>query len=116
MRLLQRNAPKVTTRYGGSFVQSIDGISGGGSGGTSDWFFYVNGIEADKGATSIKVHQGDRIWWDYRDWGVTDDIPAVVGSFPEPFLHGVDGPPAADARGVRGSTERCLRHRRRQAG
>ncbi len=91
MRLLQRNAPKVTTRYGGSFVQSIDGISGGGSGNTFDWFFYVNGIEADKGATSIKVHQGDRVWWDYRDWGVTDDIPAVVGSFPEPFLHGVDG-------------------------
>jgi hypothetical protein len=91
MRLLQRNAPKVTTRFGGSFVQSIDGVSGGGSGGSVDWFFYVNGIQADKGATSIKVHQGDRVWWDYHDWGVTDDIPAVVGSFPEPFLHGVDG-------------------------
>ncbi|MES1193684.1 MAG: DUF4430 domain-containing protein [Solirubrobacterales bacterium] len=91
MRLLQRNAPNVTTRFGGSFVQSIDGVSGGGAGGSVDWFFYVNGIQADKGATSIKVHQGDRVWWDYHDWSVTDDIPAVVGSFPEPFLHGVDG-------------------------
>ena len=33
MRLLQRNAPKVTTRFGGNFVQSIDGVSGGRSDG-----------------------------------------------------------------------------------
>jgi hypothetical protein len=91
MRLLQRNAPNVTTRFGGSFVQSIDGVSGGGGGSRVDWFFYINGILADKGATSFKVHQGDRVWWDHHDWGVAEDIPAVVGSFPEPFLHGIDG-------------------------
>jgi hypothetical protein len=92
MRLLERNAPKVTTRFGGNFVQSIDGVGGGHSGGRPvDWFFYVNGVQADKGATSIEVHQGDRVWWDHHDWGVTDDVPAVVGSFPEPFVHGIDG-------------------------
>jgi hypothetical protein len=92
MRLLQRNAPKVATRFGGGFVQSIDGVSGGQHGGRPfDWFFYVNGILADKGATSVRVHEGDRVWWDWHDWGVTDDVPAVVGSYPEPFLHGVDG-------------------------
>ena len=92
MRLLQRNAPKVTTRYGGGFVQSIDGVSGGRRDGYPvDWFFYVNGIQADKGATSVRVHEGDRVWWDWHDWGVTDDVPAVVGSYPEPFLHGIDG-------------------------
>ena len=92
MRLLERNAPKVGLRFGGNFVQSIDGVSGGQRDGRPvDWFFYVNGIQADKGATSIKVHQGDRVWWDWHDWGVTDDVPAVVGSFPEPFLHGIDG-------------------------
>jgi hypothetical protein len=92
MRLLQRNAPKVTTRFGGNFVQSIDGVGGGTSAGRPvDWFYYVNGIQADKGATSVEVHQGDRVWWDRHDWGATDDIPAVVGSFPEPFLHGIDG-------------------------
>jgi hypothetical protein len=92
MRLLQRNAPKVGTRFGGHFVQSIGGVSGGQRDGRSvDWFFYVNGIQAGEGATSVKVHQGDRVWWDWHDWGVTDDVPAVVGSFPEPFLHGVDG-------------------------
>jgi hypothetical protein len=92
MRLLERNAPKVTTRFGGGFVQSIDGVSGGQRNGSpADWFFYVNGIQGDKGATAVKVHQGDRVWWDYHDWSATNDVPAVVGSFPEPFLHGVDG-------------------------
>jgi Domain of unknown function (DUF4430) len=92
MRLLERNAPKVGLRFGGNFVQSIAGVSGGQRDGRPvDWFFYVNGIQADKGATSVKVHQGDRVWWDWHDWGVTDDVPAVVGAFPEPFLHGIDG-------------------------
>jgi hypothetical protein len=92
MRLLQRNAKGVTTRFGGGFVQSIDGVSGGTEKGNPvDWFFYVNGIEADKGATALRVRQGDRVWWDFHDWGVTDHVPAVVGQFPEPFLHGIDG-------------------------
>jgi hypothetical protein len=44
MRLLQRNAD-VETRYGGGFVQSIDGIAGGRRGGRPlDWFFYRNGV------------------------------------------------------------------------
>jgi len=92
MRLLQRNAPKVQTRFGGNFVQSIDGVAGGQRGGKSvDWFFYVNGILSGEGATAVKVHQGDRVWWDWHDWDYVDEIPAVVGSFPEPFLHGIDG-------------------------
>jgi hypothetical protein len=91
MRLLQRNA-RVKTRYGGNFVQGIDGRAGGRSGGRRvDWFFYVNGIESSRGASDVKVHDGDRIWWDRHDWGTTLHVPAVIGSFPEPFLHGVDG-------------------------
>ena len=89
MRVLER-AHKVTTRYGGNFVQSIDGLSGNGS-KQVDWFFYVNGILADKSATTIKPHRGDRIWWDRHDWQLTPDVRAVVGSFPEPFLHGANG-------------------------
>ena len=92
MRLLERNAKSVKTRYGGGFVQAIDGVSGGTRGGRPvDWFFYVNGVESDKGATAVRVNQGDRIWWDFHDWGTTDRIPAVVGQYPEPFVHGVDG-------------------------
>src|SRR3954468_3191867 len=54
MRLLQRNA-KVRTRFGGNFVQSIKGVAGGQDAGRPvDWFFFVNGEEAGKGATAIK--------------------------------------------------------------
>src|SRR4051794_3557661 len=91
MRLLQRNA-KVTTRYGGGFVQSIDGRAGGTTGGRPvDWFFYVNGVESQKGATSVKLRDDDRVWWDRHDWGATNRIPAVVGSYPEPLRHGLGG-------------------------
>ncbi len=91
MRLLQRNT-KVSTRFGGDFVQSINGVQGGRSDGRPvDWFIYVNGILADHGAGAINVRGGDRIWWDHRDWGETPDARAVVGSFPEPFLHGSEG-------------------------
>lgn len=91
MRLLQRNA-KVATRYGGGFVQSIDGRAGGTPGGRPvDWFYYVNGVLADKGAASTKLHDGDVIWWDRHDWGASDGTKAVVGSFPAPFTQGPDG-------------------------
>jgi Domain of unknown function (DUF4430) len=91
MRLLQRNA-KVTTRFGGGFVQSIDGLAGGHSGGRPvDWFYYVNGVEAPRGAASTRLRGGDRIWWDRHDWSAAMRVPAVVGSFPEPFVHGIDG-------------------------
>jgi hypothetical protein len=91
MSLLMRNAT-VTTRYGGGFVQSIDGLSGGSAGGQpQDWFYFVNGIEAPKGAAETNVHQGDHIWWDLHNWSQTDSVPAVVGSFPDPFMNGIDG-------------------------
>jgi hypothetical protein len=91
LSLLMRNHA-VTTRYGGGFVQSVDGRSGGTKGGEPvDWFYFVNGIEAPKGGAGTKVYAGDHIWWDLHDWSQTEDVPAVVGSFPEPFLHGSEG-------------------------
>jgi hypothetical protein len=91
MSLLLRNAT-VETRYSGGFVQSIDGVAGGHEGGEPvDWFYYVNGSEAPKGAAATDVNRGDHIWWDRHDWSQTDHIPAVVGSFPEPFLNGMGG-------------------------
>ena len=88
MRMLERRF-RVSTRYGGGYVESIDGLAGGPP--HLDWFYYVNGVEASKGAATTPVHQGDRIWWDLHDWSAVQDIPAVVGSFPEPFVHGVGG-------------------------
>jgi hypothetical protein len=91
MSLLMRNNT-VATRYSGGFVQSIDGRSGGQSAGQpSDWFYYVNGVQAPKGAAETPVHPGDRVWWDLHDWSQTQEVPAVVGSFPEPFLNGIEG-------------------------
>jgi Domain of unknown function (DUF4430) len=91
MRRLQRDF-EVGTRYGGRFVQEIDGVTGGRQGGSRvDWFYYVNGIEASTGAAERRVNPGDRIWWDHHDWSATMRIPAVVGSFPEPFVSGVEG-------------------------
>ena len=91
MSLLMRNAT-VATRYGGGFVQSIDGLSGGQEAGQPvDWFYYVNGVQAPRGAAATNVSPGDHIWWDRHDWSQTDSVPAVVGSFPEPFLNGLDG-------------------------
>ena len=85
IRFLDREAD-ITTRYGGGFVQSIDGLAGTERAGRRyDWFFYVNGIESPVGSAEVHVHGGDRIWWDYRDWTSAMQVPAVVGSWPEPF-------------------------------
>src|SRR6185436_10032571 len=81
----------VSTRFGGRFVQSIDGLSGKGATGQVDWFFFVNGVEADKGAAEWQVSPGDRIQWDRRDWSAAMRVPAIVGAYPEPFLNGVGG-------------------------
>jgi hypothetical protein len=89
MEALRRKAD-VDTRYGGRFVQSIDGIEGGLA-RQRDWFFYVNGYEADLAATEYTLHDGDVLWWDYRDWKGQLRVPVVVGAFPEPFLHGWNG-------------------------
>ena len=89
MQALERKL-KVSTRYGGRFVQSIDGVSGSAS-GQRDWFFFVNGIEADTGAAEVRLRRGDAEWWDYRSWkGSGFTAPVVVGAFPEPFRHGFE--------------------------
>jgi hypothetical protein len=91
MRFLDGEAD-VETRYGGGFVQSIEGLEGSERGGRAfDWFFYVNGIESPIGAAEARVYGGDRVWWDYREWTGAMRAPAVVGSWPEPFVHGSEG-------------------------
>jgi hypothetical protein len=81
----------VDTRYGGRFVQSIDGLKGSGATGQRDWFFFVNGVESEVGAAEYDLSPGDRIQWDYRPWDVAMREPAIVGAFPEPFKSGLNG-------------------------
>ncbi len=91
MSLLMRNY-RVKTEYAGGFVQSIDGHVGEPQASPPvAWFYYVNGVEAAQGADATNVASGDRIWWDLHPWGATESTPAVVGSFPEPFLSGLGG-------------------------
>jgi hypothetical protein len=90
MRLMESKFD-VETRYGGRFVQSIDGLEGTGASGRRDWFFFVNGVEAEVGAAEYELSAGDRVQWDYRPWDAAMRVPAIVGAFPEPFLHGLNG-------------------------
>ena len=90
MQALERSAT-ISTRYGGRFLQSVNGLSGSIA-QRRDWFFFVNGVEGDRSAADYRLRNGDVEWWDYRDWGTYGEtVPVVVGAFPEPFLHGYDG-------------------------
>jgi Domain of unknown function (DUF4430) len=101
LEALRREA-EVETRYGGRFVQSINGIEGDLA-EQRDWFWFVNGYEGDVSAADYDLHDGDVLWWDHRSWAGEMRQPVVVGAFPEPFLHGwngerrpavVEGPPS----------------------
>ncbi len=64
MQALERKA-KVQTSYGGRFVVAINGLA---SRPHHDWFYWVNGIEADRSAAEVRLRAGDVEWWDYRPW------------------------------------------------
>ena len=116
MRALQAGH-RVETRYGGRFVQSIDGLSARGPAGGSDWFYFVNGIEAQVGAAERALAVGDVVQWDYRRWRAAMRVPAIVGAYPEPFLSGDEGkriPVRVECEDDRARA--CLTVRRRLVG
>lgn len=86
-----RSKADVDTRYGGRFVQSIDGL-GGSLARQRDWFWIVNGYIGGTSAAEYRLRPGDVAWWDYRDWAAdAETLEVVVGAFPEPFRHGFGG-------------------------
>ena len=89
IQALDREAD-VETRYGGRFVQAVNGIEGSLE-GQRDWFYFLTGIEPDRGGAEVTVRAGDVVWWDHRDWSEDMAQLVAVGAFPEPFLHGWDG-------------------------
>ncbi len=118
MRALERSA-EIRTRYGGGFVQSIDGLEAQESVDRSlDWFFYVDGVESTVGAADYSLNGGESVWWDYRDWSAAMRVPAVVGSWPQPFLGGFDGRRRQVAVECLGGGAACatVRERLRSAG
>lgn len=70
-------------------VRSIDGHAG--EPGRSRWYFYVNGIQAPKHPGKMTVSAGDQVWWDLHDSTAARLVPAVVGSYPQPFTGGIGG-------------------------
>jgi hypothetical protein len=109
MRVLEGSA-EISTRYGGGYVQTIDGVEEAQRDGhPHDWFFFVDGVESPVGAADYALAGGERIWWDYRDWLATNHVPAVVGSWPAPFSDGYEGerhPVAVECAGGGGACAR----------
>jgi len=89
MQALDRIA-QIKTRYSGRYVLAINGIEGSIA-ARSDWFYFINGYEADRSAAEYRLRDGDVEWWDFRSWRTRMREPVVVGVFPEPFLHGYGG-------------------------
>jgi len=87
-----RAVAEVKTAYGGGFVKDINGARAEyGKFGDTDWFLYINGIQTKSGALDYTLRPGDIEHWDLHDWGFHSFIPALIGDFPEPFVHGYGG-------------------------
>ena len=97
----------VDTSYGGRFVQSIDGVAGDAD-ARRDWFYFVNGIEADRGAADYRVRPGDvdLVGLPLLGRAMRCESRSSSARFPEPFLHGYDGHRPTGGRPLRGRT-RC---------
>ena len=84
MQALERKE-EVKTSYGGRFVDAIGDVA---TAPRRDWFYFVNGVRPSRSAVEVRLHDGDDIWWDYRSWRNPNEVQAVVGAFPQPFLRG----------------------------
>ncbi|MGB2884503.1 MAG: DUF4430 domain-containing protein, partial [Dehalococcoidia bacterium] len=83
-----KQVAEVETAYGGGFVSAINGV---GSEHGRDWFIFVNGMAANAGALDYTLHDGDIQHWDFHDWSFRMAIPASIGDFPDPLVHGYQG-------------------------
>jgi len=66
MRALDRVA-EIETDSGGKFVTAINGVQQD-TGKKLAWLYYINGKAAAKGATEIKLAEGDVEWWDLHNY------------------------------------------------
>jgi hypothetical protein len=88
-----QSVAEVETKYGGGFVQAINGLSSEYEGGNKkrDWLYYINGISLSLGARDYALRDSDIEHWDFRDWSFQPMVPAIIGAFPQPFLSGGRG-------------------------
>ena len=102
IRFLDREA-EITTRYGGGFVQSIDGTAGGVADGRSHRLVLLRQRDrvARAASAEVAVRGGDRIWWDYRDWTAAISHPGRGRLVARAVPAGLRRTPAEPARGER---------------
>ncbi|NPA75337.1 MAG: DUF4430 domain-containing protein [Euryarchaeota archaeon] len=89
MAALQKIA-SVKTAYGGKFVVAINNITSNPQKYLA-WFYYVNGILANVGATEYIIHKGDVIRWDFHYWGNAMLLSAEIQDFPYMLTNGYSG-------------------------
>jgi hypothetical protein len=89
-----KQVAQVETAYGGGFVRGINGTSSqfrGAASSKKDWFVFINGMLANTGALDYTLQTGDIMQWDYHTWSFHQSVPAITGSFPQPFSGGYAG-------------------------
>lgn len=80
-----REVAEVSTRHGGGFVASIEGIESRYPEQKVDWFYHVDSRLAGLGAAQYALEDGDVVLFDHRSWQRTMHLPHV--------LTGLDGWP-----------------------
>jgi hypothetical protein len=58
------------------------------AGATGQGTLFVNGVQPDEPSAEYELTAGERLQWDQDAAASTR---AIVGAFPDPFLHGLDG-------------------------
>ena len=86
MRLLQRSFD-VKTRFGGNFVQEIDGHLRRARGRPAGRLVLLRQRDRGlRGRGRARLYPGDRVWWDHHDWEERDARPGrrrrVPGAVP----------------------------------
>jgi hypothetical protein len=93
LSLLRRLYPSVSTTPEplGSTSSGIISVGGHRAAAPERWTLFVDGVHATSSAASLRIHPGDQVWFDLHDQSAATTIPAIVGSFPEPFTSGIGG-------------------------
>lgn len=73
----------------GSYIVEFEGLRGNDQ---VYWLYYINGFMSNVFASGYTMRPGDQMHWDFHAWaGGHRGASAIIGSFPEPFVHGFGG-------------------------
>lgn len=85
MRLLRQHET-IGTGFGGAVIESVDGREHSMSGSRhTRWILYINGIRSTGVPIGYRLHPGDHVQLDLREWNGELTVRASVGAFPLTF-------------------------------